>query len=68
MWHLNSYSRADGSYDIYRVGIDELADACLVGRDFYRFVTEFIYEQKINGEPLKNTRYPEVGRIFDRVG
>lgn len=68
VWDLNSYSRADGSYDIYRVGMDELADACLVGRDFYRFVSEFIYEHKIDGVPLKNNRYPEVRRIFDRVG
>ncbi|HEV7890987.1 MAG TPA: SMI1/KNR4 family protein [Pyrinomonadaceae bacterium] len=67
VWHLDSYSETDRSHDIYRIGIDELDEARLVGRDFYKFVAEFIYEQKIDGVPLKDNRYPEIRRTFDPI-
>jgi hypothetical protein len=64
LWHLDSYSKSDQNYDIYRIGIDSLETACWVGRDFYRFIAEFIYEHKIDGVPLKNNNYPEIERLF----
>ena len=64
LWHLDSYSENDQNYDIYRIRIDSLESACWVGRDFYRFIAEFIYEHKIDGVPLKNNNYPEIERLF----
>jgi hypothetical protein len=41
-----------------------LEAACLVGRNFYKFIAEFIYEHKIDGVPIKNNNYPEIERLF----
>lgn len=67
LWDLRTYSEADRSYDIYRVDIDSLDEAVVVGRDFYTFVTEFIYEGKINGVVEVNSRYPTIEKIFYRI-
>jgi hypothetical protein len=41
MWDLTTYSEADRSYDIYRVPVDSIEESALVGRDFFKFVSEF---------------------------
>src|SRR5437899_12951624 len=49
---LSSFREADQSYDIYGIfeGFDVSPYCCLVGRDFYRFVTEFV----LGDAPAKN--------------
>ncbi len=67
IWDFNSYRESDKSYDIYRVGIDSLEEAALVGRNFYKFITEFIYEHRIDGKPLKGHHYPKIVKLFSRA-
>jgi hypothetical protein len=43
LWHLDSFSAKDNNYDIYRMPLDALEESALVGRDFFQFVSEFIY-------------------------
>jgi hypothetical protein len=64
LWDLDSYSPTDQSCDIYRIGIDSLDEACVVGRDFYKFIAEFIYERKIDGVPIEGSNYPEIHTDF----
>jgi hypothetical protein len=44
VWHLETYSEADKSYDIYRVPLDSVENSGRVGRDFFKFITDYIAE------------------------
>jgi hypothetical protein len=66
VWHLDSYSAKDNSYDIFRVPLDELEESGLVGRDFFQFVAEFVYETKVNDILPRDHEYPKLKKTFYR--
>jgi hypothetical protein len=57
----------DNNYDIYRVPLDDLEQSALVGRDFFQFVSEFIYETKVNDILPRDYQYPRLQKTFYRA-
>jgi hypothetical protein len=67
LWHLDSFSAMDNNYDIYRVPLDDLEQSALVGRDFFQFVSEFIYGTKVNDILPRDYQYPRLQKTFYRA-
>ncbi|WP_172657272.1 SMI1/KNR4 family protein [Myxosarcina sp. GI1] len=67
VWHLASFNEKDSSYDIYRIPLDALEESGFVGRDLYKFISEFIYETKINEILPKDNQYQKLDKTFYRV-
>jgi hypothetical protein len=64
---LDSFSTKDNSYDIYRVPLDGLDESALVGRDFFQFVSKFIYENKVDDILPQDYQYRRLQKTFYRA-